>query len=63
MPKQPLDPYYTVSELLEAIRVSRSTFSKWCSEGRGPEMIRLPNNEYRIRRSAIDAWLDSLPRG
>jgi predicted DNA-binding transcriptional regulator AlpA len=55
------DPYLTMKEVLAVVGVSRSTFSKWRSKGRAPEMIRLPNGELRIRLSVLEAWFDSLP--
>lgn len=54
------DPLLTVTEVLDILGVTRSTFSKWRRTQRTPPMIRLPNGSLRIRRSDLDRWLDQL---
>ena len=49
----------TIAELCEELQVSRSTFYDWRAKKRGPRCIRLPNGELRIRRTDLEAWLDS----
>jgi excisionase family DNA binding protein len=50
----------TVREFCNELGISRSTFYEWRAKGRGPRCIRLPNGEIRIRREALERWLDSL---
>lgn len=61
MVKAPNDPWLTLQDVLALLAVPRSTLSKWRSEGKFPEMVRLPNGELRIRQSVLDEWFDSLP--
>ena len=49
----------TIAQFCEELQVSRSTFYDWRSKKRGPRCIRLPNGELRIRRTDLEAWLDS----
>ncbi|WP_406284759.1 helix-turn-helix transcriptional regulator [Embleya sp. NBC_00896] len=58
-PLKPSDKL-TLPEVLEEIGVSRSTFYYWRQLGKAPRCIRLPNGELRVRRSVLDAWLESL---
>lgn len=60
--RKPLDPWLSHQDVLSLLRVPRSTLSKWRSEGKFPEMTRLPSGELRIQESVLNAWLDSLPR-
>jgi excisionase family DNA binding protein len=50
----------TVQDVCAELGISRSTFYEWRAKGRGPRCIRLPNGELRIRREALERWLDSL---
>jgi len=50
----------TLQEVLEELKVSRSTFDDWRAKGLAPECIKLPNNQLRIRRSVLDQWLVSI---
>jgi predicted DNA-binding transcriptional regulator AlpA len=47
----------TVDEVLEELRVARSTFDTWRVLGVAPECIKLPNGSVRIRRAALAQWL------
>ncbi|MFC3578010.1 helix-turn-helix transcriptional regulator [Streptomyces yaanensis] len=38
----------------------RSSFHRWRATGRGPQTMRLPNGQVRIRRSDLKNWFDSL---
>jgi excisionase family DNA binding protein len=49
----------TLAELCAELKISRSTFYDWRAKGRAPECIRLPNGDLRIRRTDLDAWLES----
>jgi predicted DNA-binding transcriptional regulator AlpA len=54
----------TVPEVLEELGgISRRTFYRWRELRVGPECIRLPNGELRIRRDALDAWVNELAEG
>ncbi|GAA3152488.1 helix-turn-helix domain-containing protein [Nonomuraea roseoviolacea] len=54
------DKLLTVPEVLEELGgVSRRTFYRWRELGRAPACIRLPNDELRVWRSDLLAWLDS----
>jgi excisionase family DNA binding protein len=50
----------TIQDVCAELGISRSTFYEWRAKGRAPRCIRLPNGEIRIRREALERWLDSL---
>ncbi|BCB81330.1 helix-turn-helix domain-containing protein [Phytohabitans flavus] len=50
----------TVREVIAELRVSRSTWFYWRQTGKGPRVIKLPNGELRVRRSALSRWLGDL---
>lgn len=54
------DALLTVREVITKLRIPRSTWYQWRQTGKAPRVIKLPNGELRIRRSALDEWLDSL---
>lgn len=49
----------TLPEVCKELNVSRSTFYDWRQKGRAPRCIKLPNGDLRVRRSALDHWLDA----
>ncbi|WP_435582077.1 helix-turn-helix transcriptional regulator [Amycolatopsis thermoflava] len=51
--------HLTVDELCEELGIARSTFDDWRAKGRAPRCLKLPNGKLRIRRSDLEAWLDS----
>lgn len=54
----------TVAEVLEELGgISRRTFYRWRELRIGPKCIRLPNGELRVRRDALDAWVNDLAEG
>lgn len=55
-----MDNYMTVADVCDNLGISRSTWDKWRQRRRGPQAIRLPNGELRIRRSEFESWLLSL---
>lgn len=55
-----IDPLLTVTEVLDILGVTRSTFSKWRRAQETPAMIRLPNGSLRVRQSEFDRWLEQL---
>ncbi|MFI9269822.1 helix-turn-helix transcriptional regulator [Kitasatospora sp. NPDC052896] len=54
MPTQ--DPKLKLGAVLEEIDMSRSAFYRMVARGKGPKIMKLPNNQIRIRRSALDDW-------
>jgi len=62
MPRE-TDSLLTVQQVLEELGVSRDTWYKWRCAGKTPPCVRLPNGHTRVRRSALDAWLDELSEG
>jgi predicted DNA-binding transcriptional regulator AlpA len=54
----------TVRQVLEELGgVSRRTFYRWRELRTAPRCIRLPNGELRVRRDALNAWLEDLGEG
>jgi predicted DNA-binding transcriptional regulator AlpA len=40
--------------------LARSTFFRWKATGKAPRTIKYPNGSLWVRRSDLDAWLESL---
>ncbi len=54
------DELLTVAQVLDELGgISRRTFYRWRELGRAPVCIRLPNDELRVLRSDLGAWLAS----
>lgn len=52
------DVLMTVPEVLVELNgVSRRTFYRWREMGTGPSVLKLPNGELRVWRSAFMEWL------
>jgi predicted DNA-binding transcriptional regulator AlpA len=49
----------TVGEVCEDLQIAQSTFYEWRTKGTGPRCIKLPNGQLRVRRSDLEAWLDT----
>jgi predicted DNA-binding transcriptional regulator AlpA len=47
----------TLDEVLDELRVARSTFDDWRVKELAPEYVKLPNGQLRVRRTVLDAWL------
>ncbi|GLY33550.1 helix-turn-helix domain-containing protein [Kineosporia sp. NBRC 101731] len=58
-PQKPTD-LLTVAEVLADLQIPRRTWQRWRELGTGPQCVRLPNRELRIRRSVLAAWLENL---
>jgi Predicted transcriptional regulator len=56
------DRLMTLPEVLDELNISRRTFYRWRELGRAPVCLQLPNDELRVWRSDLMAWLDSLRR-
>lgn len=58
------DPLLTIAEVCAVLRdddgkpLSRATFYRWRTLGKAPRCLKLPNGQIRIRRSALDRFLD-----
>ncbi|GAB3265250.1 helix-turn-helix domain-containing protein [Kineosporia babensis] len=52
--------FLTVDDVLAELQIPRRTWQRWRELGTGPECIRLPNRDLRIRRTALNNWLESL---
>ncbi|GLY14167.1 excisionase [Kineosporia sp. NBRC 101677] len=50
----------TVAEVLAELRIPRRTWQRWRELGTGPQCVRLPNRELRVRRSVLATWLKTL---
>lgn len=54
----------TVREVLNELGgVSRRTFYRWRELRIAPNCIRLPNGELRVRREALEDWLQDRAEG
>lgn len=55
----------TVPEMLEALggEVSKHTFYKWRTKGKGPTCFSLPNGDLRCRETEFVAWVAKLENG
>ena len=64
MARERMSGLLTVPEVLEELGgISRRTFYRWRELGTAPDCIRLPNGELRVRRAALNAWLDKRAEG
>lgn len=58
------DPLLTIAEVCAELRdddgnpLSRATFYRWRTLGKAPKCLKLPNGQIRIRRSALNRFLD-----
>jgi excisionase family DNA binding protein len=57
------DTLMTVAEVCAYLQVSRSTWAKWRARGVTPPVVRLRNGSLRVRRTALEVWLDDLEEG
>jgi excisionase family DNA binding protein len=48
----------TVLEVMSYLKVCRATVQRWCKEGKLPA-VKI-GKEYRIRRSDLERWYESL---
>jgi predicted DNA-binding transcriptional regulator AlpA len=60
----PRDELLTIAEVCAELRdddgkpLSRATFYRWRTLGKAPKCLKLPNGSIRIRRSALERFLD-----
>jgi predicted DNA-binding transcriptional regulator AlpA len=57
-----IDEFLTIQDILEELRVSRSTWDQWLALDRTPTIIELPNRSLRVRRADYEQWLKALER-
>lgn len=53
-----MDGLMTVHEMVSYLKVCRATIQRWCKEGKLPAVK--VGREYRVRRSDMEAWYESL---
>ncbi|MEV0065408.1 helix-turn-helix domain-containing protein [Amycolatopsis sp. NPDC050768] len=53
------DELLTLAEVCQELKIARSTFYDWKAHGEAPAVHRLPNNKLRIKRTTLNAWLQS----
>ncbi len=53
-----VDDLLTVLEVMNYLKVCRATVQRWCKEGKLPA-VKI-GKEYRIRRSDLEQWYESL---
>lgn len=53
------NPYLTVKEAAQYLRVSSQTLDKLRHYGGGPEFVRISARCIRYERAALDAWMTS----
>ncbi|WP_083715465.1 helix-turn-helix transcriptional regulator [Amycolatopsis keratiniphila] len=53
------DEHLTIKEVCAVLKIARSTFSDWRDRGEAPPCTRLPNNQIRVSRLALNNWLAS----
>lgn len=46
-------------DVLSEIGMSRAAFYRMRARGNAPKLLKLPNGQLRVRRSDLDAWLQS----
>ncbi len=60
----PRDELLTIAEVCAELRdddgrpLSRATFYRWRQLHKAPKCLKLPNGQIRIRRSALERFLD-----
>ena len=42
--------------------LSRATFNRWRATGKGPRCVKLPNGSVRVKRSALQTFIDSCEK-
>ncbi len=48
----------TLAEVCAALKIARTTYYDWRRKRCAPPAIKLPNGEVRIRRAALEDWLE-----
>ncbi len=49
----------TVAEVCAELDIAPSTFYGWRTKGTAPRCIKLPNGQIRVRRAALETWLNA----
>ncbi|MGW6603589.1 helix-turn-helix transcriptional regulator [Streptomyces sp. NPDC055036] len=58
--RQSSDELIPLTDVLDELGITRATWYRWRNRGYGPEVRRLPNGRLRVRRSALNAFLNEL---
>ncbi|MER5921000.1 helix-turn-helix transcriptional regulator [Streptomyces mirabilis] len=58
--RSPIDEWLPLTDVLEEIGITRATWYRWRNRGLGPEAKLTPTGRVRVRRSALDAFLEEL---
>jgi predicted DNA-binding transcriptional regulator AlpA len=56
------DPVQTINELAAYTKKHPKTLYRLIREGKGPKTVRITSHSIGVRRSAVEAWLQSLER-
>lgn len=57
--RAPRGKLLTLAEVCEELQIALSTFYDWKGSGKAPRCIKLPNGKLRVRRTDLEAWLDT----
>lgn len=58
--RTPKDELLPLTAVLDEIGITRATWYRWRNRGYGPRVVRLPNGHLRVRRSALDTFMNEL---
>ncbi|MFD5472923.1 helix-turn-helix transcriptional regulator [Streptomyces sp. NPDC127105] len=58
--RSPVDEWLPLTDVLEELNITRATWYRWRNRGLGPEAKLTPTGRVRVRRSALDAFLEEL---
>ena len=53
------DELLNVEQVVEELGISRYTFYRWRCTRKGPDALKLPNGQIRVRRSALESFLSA----
>jgi transposase-like protein len=52
--------HLTVADICRELGIAESTFYDWRAKHKGPQCIKLPNGQLRVRRTVFERWLADL---
>ena len=56
------DELLPVAAVVTELKITRATFYRWRSLGKGPKTFKLPNGKIRVRRSELNRFLASCEK-